>query len=130
MKSTVKGGKEELRSSVLKPYLLRLRSEKGEKGVRQLLQSAGIDPATAENETSWLSVTSVRRALRGVVELFGEDALRKPGEWAISPEALGTFVRMLRSAEHPVDAYRFLALNHKEITRLSLIHISEPTRPY
>ncbi len=121
----VKGGKEELRSSVLKPYLLRLRSEKGEKGVRQLLQGAGIDPATADNETSWLSVTSVRRALRGVVALFGEDALRKPGEWAIVPEALGTLVRMLRSAEHPVDAYRFLAQNHKEITRIAVYELDE-----
>ncbi len=123
--TNVKGGKEELRSSVLKPYILRLRSEKGEKGVRQLLNGAGIDPATAENETSWLSVTSVRRALRGVVDLFGEDALRKPGEWATSPEALGTLVRMLRSAEHPVDAYRFLAQNYKEITRIASYELDE-----
>jgi len=122
---TVKGGKEELRASVLKPYLLRLRSEKGEKGVRQLLQGAGIDPAAAENETSWLSVTAVRRALRGVVDVFGEDALRKPGEWATSPEALGTLVRMLRNAEHPVDAYRFLAQNYKELTRIALYELDE-----
>ncbi len=121
----VKGGKEELRASVLKPYLLRLRAEQGEKGVRKLLQGAGIDPATAENETSWLSVTSVRRALRGVVELLGESALRKPGEWATSPEALGTMVRMLRSAEHPVDAYRFLAQNHREITRIAVYEIDD-----
>lgn len=123
--STAKGGKEELRASVLKPYLLRLRSEKGEKGVRQLLNGAGIDPAAAENETSWLSVTAVRRALRGIVSVFGEDALRKPGEWATSPEALGTLVRMLRTAEHPVDAYRFLAQNYKEITRIAVYELDE-----
>jgi len=123
--STVKGGKEELRASVLKPYLLRLRAEQGEKGVRKLLAGAGIDAATAENETSWLSVTAVRRALRGVVALFGEDALRKPGEWATSPEALGTMVRMLRSAEHPIDAYRFLAQNHKELTRIAIYELDE-----
>ena len=49
------GGKEELRASVLKTYLLRMRTEKGERAVRQLLAAAGIDPAAVDNETGWVS---------------------------------------------------------------------------
>ena len=37
------GGKEELRASVLKTYLLRVRTEKGDRAVRQLLAVAGIE---------------------------------------------------------------------------------------
>ena len=49
------GGKEELRASVLKTYLLRVRAEKGERAVRQLLAGAGIDPSAVDNETGWVS---------------------------------------------------------------------------
>ena len=54
--SVRQGGKEELRASLLKTYMLRIRSEKGERAARQLLTNAGIDPATVDNETGWLSV--------------------------------------------------------------------------
>ena len=56
------GGKEELRASVLKTYLLRVRAEKGERAVRQLLASAGIDPSVVDNETGWVSRLAARPA--------------------------------------------------------------------
>jgi eukaryotic-like serine/threonine-protein kinase len=119
------GGKEELRASVLKTYLLRVRAEKGERAVRQLLAQAGIDPTAVDNERGWVSSEAAKRALRQVVQLLGNDALRHRGEWTTHPEALGTLVRMLRVAKQPVDAYRYLAANAKEVTRVGTWEIEE-----
>ncbi len=118
-------GKEELRAYVLKTYLLRIRGEKGERAVRQVLASAGIDPAIVENETGWVSAAAARRALRAIVQQLGPDAIRHRGDWVTQPEALGTLVRMLRGAEHPIDAYRYLAANAKEVTRIGTWEIEE-----
>lgn len=112
------GGKEELRASVLKTYLLRVRTEKGDRAVRQLLAGAGIDPSAVDNETGWVSQLAAKRALRAVAEMLGRDAIRHRGEWVTHPEALGVLVRMLRSAERPVDAYKYLAKNAREATRV------------
>jgi serine/threonine-protein kinase len=113
------GGKEELRASLLKTYLLRIRAEKGDRVVRDILANAGIDPTMVDNETGWVSTQAARRALRGICEALGSiDALRRRGEWVTNPEALGSHVRMLRTAEHPVDAYQYLADNAKEVTRV------------
>ncbi len=120
------GGKEELRAYILKTYLLRLRAEKGERAVRALLTTAGIDPAVVDNETGWLSQVAAKRALKALKEELGPDALRRRGEWTTHAEALGTIVRMLRNAEQPIDAYRYLATNAKEVTRIGTWEIEEP----
>ena len=112
------GGKEELRASLLKTYLLRIRSEKGERAVRTILANAGIDAGTVDNETGWISTLAAKKALRGIGELLGMDALRQRGDWVTNAEALGALVRMLRSAEHPIDAYEYLAENAREVTRV------------
>src|SRR5579859_7487584 len=112
------GGKEELRASILKTYLLRVRAERGERAVRQLLAGAGIDPAAVDNETGWLSQLAVRRALHAIAELLGRDAVRHRGDWVVHPEALGVLVRMLRVSTTPVDAFRYLAQNAREVTRV------------
>ena len=119
------GGKEELRASVLKTYLLRLRAEKGERAVRQLLAGAGIDPSAVDNETGWVSTLAAKRALRAIAQLLGTETIRHRGEWITHPEALGTLVRLLRVAEQPVDAYRYLAANAKEITRVGTWELEE-----
>jgi serine/threonine-protein kinase len=119
------GGKEELRASVLKTYLLRVRTENGERAVRQLLGGAGIDPAAVDNETGWVSQLAAKRALRAVADLLGRDAIRRRGEWATYPEALGVLVRMLRVSVHPIDAYRYLAQNAGEATRVGSWEIDE-----
>lgn len=113
------GGKEELRASLLKTYLLRIRAEKGERAVRTILANAGIDPTMVDNETGWVSTTAAKRALRGICEALGSvDALRSRGEWVTNAEALGAHVKMLRSAEHPIDAYEYLAEHAREVTRV------------
>ena len=119
------GGKEELRASVLKTYLLRVRAEKGERAVRQLLAAAGIDPSAVDNETGWVSTLAAKRALRAVSQMLGPETIRHRGDWVTHPEALGTLVRMLRVAEHPVDAYRYLAANAKEVTRVGTWELEE-----
>ena len=45
------GGKEELRAAQLKPYLLRLRDERGEAQARALLATVGIPQSVLEDET-------------------------------------------------------------------------------
>ncbi len=120
------GGKEELRASVLKTYLLRVRAEKGERAARQLLVGAGIDPSAVDNETGWVSQLAAKRALRAIAEMLGRDAVRHRGEWVTHPEALGVMVRLLRTAERPLDAYRYLAQNAREATRVGNWEIEEP----
>ncbi len=119
------GGKEELRASVLKTYLLRIRTEKGERAVRQLLATAGIDSGAVDNETGWVSQLAAKRALRAVAELLGRDAIRHRGEWTTHPEALGVLVRILRASTRPLDAYRYLAQHAREVTRIGTWEIEE-----
>lgn len=119
------GGKEELRASVLKTYLLRVRTERGDRAVRQLLASAGIDPGAVDNETGWVSQIAAKRALRAIAEMLGREAIRHRGAWTTHPEALGVLVRMLRSSARPVDAYRYLAENAREVTRVGTWEIEE-----
>lgn len=124
------GGKEELRASLLKTYLLRIRSEKGERAVRTILTNAGIDPSMVDNETGWVSTQAARRALRDIAEALGSpDALRQRGEWVTHVEALGALVRMLRTAAHPVDAYQYLADNAKEVTRVGTWELELASAP-
>jgi serine/threonine-protein kinase len=120
------GAKEELRASVLKTYVLRLRAEKGEARTRELLEAAGVDPRSVDRETEWLSGAAAIRALRAMAAaLGGDEALKWRGEWATHPEALGTLVRMIRAAKTPVDAYRYLAANAREATRLGTWELEE-----
>jgi serine/threonine-protein kinase len=120
------GGKEELRASVLKTYVLRLRAEKGDARTAELLEAAGVDPRSVDRETDWLSGAAAIRALRAIAEqIGGVDALRQRGEWATHPEALGTLVRMIRAAKTPLDAYRYLAANAREATRLGTWELEE-----
>jgi serine/threonine-protein kinase len=102
----------------LKTYLLRLRAEKGERAVQKLLGGAGIEPSVVDNETGWVSRLAARRALRALADELGREAIRHRGTWVTHPEALGVLVRMLRGSERPVDAYRYLAQNAREATRV------------
>jgi serine/threonine-protein kinase len=119
------GGKEELRASVLKTYLLRIRTERGDRMAGQLLAAAGIDPAAVDNETGWVSQLAAKRALRAISALLGRDAIRHRGEWVTHPEALGVLVRMLRASERPIDAYRYMAQHAREATRVGTWSIDE-----
>jgi hypothetical protein len=122
------GGKEELRASVLKTYLLRMRTERGERPVAQLLAGAGIDPSAVDNETGWVSQLAAKRALRAISALLGRDAIRHRGDWVTHPEALGVLVRMLRASEHPIDAYRYVAEHAREATRVGTWSIEDSVK--
>jgi len=124
----VRGGKEEIRAALLKPYLLRLRKERGERHASSVLLTAGIDPQSLDSETAWLSVSRARRALRVFAQELGERALENRGRWALHPEALGTHMRMLRSAKTPLEAYRFVAANGAEWTRVGTWEVDEDAK--
>jgi serine/threonine-protein kinase len=112
------GGKEELRATLLKPYLLRLRAARGEGALRALLATVGLPAAVMDDETRWISAAAVRRALHALSTALGEEAIANPGQWMMHPEVLGTHVRMLRVASTPMDAYRYLTANAIEATRI------------
>ncbi len=114
----VGSGREELRAALLKPYLLRLREERGDAAVKALLASVGIPLQLLDSDAGWLTVAATRRALGELSVALGESALGSWGPWMTHPETLGAYVRMLRVASTPVDAYRFLAANAAERTRI------------
>jgi serine/threonine-protein kinase len=110
---------------VLKTYLLRVRAERGERAVRQLLATVGIDATAVDNETGWVSQLAAKRALRAIAEQLGRDAIRHRGDWSTHPEALGVLVRMLRASSQPIDAYRYLAMHAREVTRVGTWEFEE-----
>jgi hypothetical protein len=111
-------GREELRITLLKPYLLRLRDERGEGAVRALLATVGIPMSLADDDSAWLSLAATRRTLAALASALGESALASRGAWMTHPETLGAYVRLLRVASLPEDAYRYLAANSAESTRI------------
>ncbi len=119
------GGKEELRAAILKPYLLRLRDQRGEKTARALLSTVGLSPMVLDDETEWISVPAARRALRALSTALGDDAVRNRGEWMTHPETLGTYVNLLRVSSQPIDAYRYLTAHAAETTRVGTYTLNE-----
>ena len=119
------GGKEELRASVLRPYLLRMRAEKGEKATRALVATSGLSPSVLTNETAWISVAGARRALSALASALGDDAIARRGDWMTHPENLGSYVRLLRSANSPMEAYRQLCGHAQESTRVGTYELEE-----
>lgn len=111
-------GREEIRAALLKPFLLRLRDQSGDAAVRTLLATAGLPLRILEDDAGWLSVAGTRRALAALSSALGAQALESSGEWMTHPEVLGAYVRMLRVATTPEDAYRYRAANSSEITRV------------
>jgi serine/threonine-protein kinase len=119
------GGKEELRANLLKPYLLRLRSVKDDAAVRALMSVAGIPLSVIDDETGWISVIAARRALAAIEDALGAGVLTRLDTWLTHPENLGTYVRMLRTASKPLDAYRFLAQYPDQASRIGSYELTE-----
>lgn len=112
------GGREELRAALLRPYLLRLAEQKGEDAVHAVLAHARLKRSEIDHDSVWVPVASVQRALEALAEQLGEDALGTRGTWSTHPEVLGIYVRLLRVATRPLDAYRHLAENSGEYSRV------------
>ena len=117
------GGKEELRASILRPYLLRLREEHGESAMRALLSNVGLSPTVIEDESLWISVAAARRALGAIAATLGEGSLTSRDQWITHPENLGTYVRLLRTAHQPIEAYQYLARFCEQATRVGTYDI-------
>ena len=116
--AVLRGVREELRAAVLMPYVLRLRAERGEEVMRSVLAEARVDEGLISSEREWVSRESACRFMREIVAMFGIDALKHPGHYALQPEALSHMVRMMRVATHVADAYVHLADASQEFTRL------------
>ena len=114
-------GKEEIRAGLVTPYLLRFRHEKGDEAFAALLERAGVDAESVASERGWISERQARRILVQLVEAYGtRRVLRERGSWSTHPEALGMWMRMLRTAKQPSDAYEYLAQNARELTRMGV----------
>ncbi len=124
------GGKEELRASLLRPYLLRIAEQFGENTLKTLLLQAGLPSTLMHDETAWLSVAVTRRALEALGEYLDEDSLAHRGDWATRPEVLAAYVRLLRSASTPLRAYRYLAEHAAESTRVGHYELLDPHRTH
>ncbi len=122
---SIVGGREELRASVLKPYLLRFRDERGELTVRALLSTVGLSSLILDNETAWISVGAARRALGALATALGQDAIAHCSGWVTHPETLGGYVQMLRVASEPMDVYRYLTAHAGESTRVGTFELRE-----
>ncbi|MBK7583104.1 MAG: serine/threonine protein kinase [Myxococcales bacterium] len=112
------GGKEELRATLLRPYFLRLRSEKGDDACQQLVLGLGLTEQSLDDDSAWLSVAATTRALAALGSALGEPALEKRGQWATHPQALGGYVRMLRVASTLPEAYEYFCAHAGESTRV------------
>lgn len=123
-----RGGKEELRATVLKPYLLRLRDELGAEKARALLFKAGLPLQVMQDETSWVSVAAAKRALHDLESALGRGAIARRGSYATHPENLGAYVRLLRVSSSPIEAYRYLAAHAPESLRVGKYLLREIDR--
>jgi serine/threonine-protein kinase len=83
-----------------------------------MLSTAGIPVGLMSDDSGWLSVNAAKRLLRALASALGPDAVGDRGAWMTHPESLGAYVRMLRVASAPEDAYRYLAANASEATRV------------
>ena len=67
-------GREELRSTWFRPYLLRLRAERAEVALRALLSTAGIPIGLMNDDSGWLSVSAAKRLRRALASALGPGA--------------------------------------------------------
>ena len=121
-------GREEVRITLLKPYLLRLRDERGDGAVRALLATAGVPATLVDDDSAWLSLAATRRTLSALATALGNQSLASRGAWMTHPETLGGYVRMLRVSSVPEDAYRYLAANAAESTRIGAYELVQLER--
>jgi serine/threonine-protein kinase len=121
--------REELRASLLKIYFLKLREVRGEAAARDVFVAAGLDPSWIEQETAWVSVEATRRALVAIGDELGAQSLHEVASFVGHAEALGPWVRMVREAKQPIDAYRYVGAHVQEQTRVGEYEVEEPGVP-
>ncbi len=121
--------REELRASLLKIFLLKVREVRGDEVARDLLSGVGLDPQLLDHETAWLSVEAAHRALLAISEEIGASAMHEVATYVAHPEALGPFVRMVREVREPAAAYRYIAAHAPEQTRVGEFELEDLAPP-
>ncbi len=122
------GGKEELRATVLRSYLLRLRAERGEPACRALLATVGLPEAVLDDDGAWISAAAARRALDALCTALGEEAIASRGEWTTHPATLSSYVRLLRIASTLPEAYEHLCKSSLESDRVGRFEMQRDGR--
>jgi eukaryotic-like serine/threonine-protein kinase len=112
------GGKEELRATILRPYLIRMREERGEQALIDLLTKAGAKGQRIEHDGTWLSASLAVRILQALRDELGRECLLQRGAHTVHPQNLATYLQLLRRANSPVKGYRYLAEHATESTRI------------
>lgn len=117
--------REDLRAALLKIFVLRLRAARGEDVARDVLVGVGLDPAVVDHENAWLSVDATRRALIAISDELGPSWTEDVAPFVAHPEALGIWVRLVREAKAPIDAYRYVTAHGQELTRVGEYALEE-----
>lgn len=120
-----RGGREEIRAAELRAPLLRLREEKGQAALTDVLSEAGLQLSELGHDSAWVPLASARRILDKVIELLGEDAVSTRGARATSPDVLGLYMRLLRHARTLREGYEYLVHNASESNRVGNFHLLE-----
>jgi serine/threonine-protein kinase len=122
------GGKEELRGTLLRPYLLRLRGERGEAACRALCATVGLPESVLDDDGVWISTAAAKRALDALTTALGPEAIASRGEWATHPATLSSYVRLLRIASTVPEAYEHLCKSSLEADRVGRFEIERAGR--
>jgi hypothetical protein len=101
----------------MKALLMYLDAEKGAPVADNWLRQARTVRSDLEDETRSVPRSVLHAALRTFVELTSRDAVVASGKYLLVPQNLGFWVRVLRGAENPNDAYARLDTGQAEYGR-------------
>lgn len=101
----------------MKALLMYLDAEKGASVADNWLRQARTVRTDLEDETRSIPRSVMHAALRTFVELTSRDAVVESGKYLLVPQNLGFWVRILRGAENPNDAYARLDTGQAEYGR-------------
>lgn len=113
-----RGGREEIRASLLRPALLHLEKARGRGAVTQALSDAGLYQDELGHDSAWISLSNARVVLETVIRHLGDSAVSSRGEFNDSPQVLGMHMRLLRKAAWPQDAYAAAVNSASEQVRI------------
>lgn len=93
--------------------------------VRALLATEGLSASLLDDDNAWISVAAARRAFGALERALGEGSIENCGEWVTHPAHLAAYLRMLRAASTPLEAYRYLATYADQHTRVGTFDMVE-----
>lgn len=121
----VGAGREELRTTLLSPYLEQALSMQGFNAVQAVARASGVSEEAFEDETRWLPIQATVLALQKLQAIIGERGLESYGQWRCHAHTLGVYPGLLRSSNGPLEAFRYRVAHGSEITRVGTYHLHE-----